>query len=300
MERLSSVEATATTVAILIALVVLSGCGSSSGGAAPGDIGADAADNGGSGGSGGSMIEAGPDAGQVDGSLLVDVATDATIGVTTPEDAPTPDGDSADNDTGTTGGDADSDAATYDPDRFVTKVVSFTPGSGAGFGQNRFPQIVYGPPRGVATGCMGSTDVLSLGTAGEIVVEFENNAVVDGPGPDFIVFENPFVAGCSDPSKVYAELGEVSVSDNGTDWVTFPCTATAYPFGTCAGWHPVYSSPNDGISPLDPAIAGGDAFDLAAVGVTHAKYVRVRDMQTGRDPGGFDLDAMAIVNAEAP
>ena len=46
------------------------------------------------------------------------------------------------------GSDGATDAATYDPTRFITRIVSFTPGPGAGFGSNRLPNILYGPPRG--------------------------------------------------------------------------------------------------------------------------------------------------------
>ena len=48
----------------------------------------------------------------------------------------------------------------------------------------------------------------------------------------------------------------------------------------------------------DPATAGGDPFDLADVGLTWARYVRVTDR-----PGDglvFDLDAIAIVNPSCP
>ena len=47
--------------------------------------------------------------------------------------------------------------------------------------------------------------------------------------------------------------------------MTFLCTASSY--AACAGWHPVISSPKNYISPLDPAVSGGDLFDLADVGV---------------------------------
>jgi hypothetical protein len=204
------------------------------------------------------------------------------------------------------GGYVVADAGVLAADRFITKVVSFTPGSCAGFGQAAMPHVVEGPPIGGGSG-MGSTDVVSLGGQGEIVVSFEPNAIVDGPGVDFLVFENPFdVAG--NASNVFAEPGEVSVSDDGVNWTVFPCTATSYPYGECAGWHPVFSNPDNGISPVDPATAGGDSFDLADVGVTLARYVRVRDktMEScppgpgGPTSNGFDLDAMAIVNGSIP
>jgi hypothetical protein len=195
------------------------------------------------------------------------------------------------------------DAGVVRADRFITKVVSFTPGDCAGFGQASMPAIVMGPPIGGGAN-QGSTDVVSLGGGGSIVVSFEPNAIVDGPGVDLLVFENPFYIG-GDPMKPYAEPGEVSVSDDGVTWTTFPCTATSDPYGACAGWHPVYSNPDNGISPVDPATAGGDPFDLADVGVKRARYVRVVDKTHENCPAqpprpttnGFDLDAMSLVNA---
>ncbi len=191
-------------------------------------------------------------------------------------------------------------------DRFVTKVVSFTPGDCAGFGAPRMPDVVFGPPVG-AGDVEGGLDVISLGVGGEIVVSVEPNAIVDGPGVDFVVFENAFFAG-GNPESVAADLGEVSVSEDGVNWMTYPCTATAYPYGACAGWHPVFSSPTNSISPIDPKVCGGDAYDLADLGVKRARFVRVRDKsgqtcpQTPRKPNnyGFDLDAVAVVNAETP
>ena len=207
--------------------------------------------------------------------------------------------------------------AVVSADRFVTDVVAFTRTACTGWGASQMPTIVEGPPVGAGT-ARGSLDVVSLGSGGSIVVSFAPNAIVDGPGPDFIVFENPFwIAG--DPNQIYAEPGEISVSDDGTTWTTFACspasdpgakdgTGVAPPYGACAGWHVVYSDPQNGVSPLDPAVAGGDAFDLADVGVKHARFVRIvdktaevcPDASTASDKNGFDLDAVAIVNAEMP
>jgi hypothetical protein len=211
------------------------------------------------------------------------------------------------------------DGAFLRASRFVTGVVSFTPTDCAGYGQSSMPGIVEGPPVGGGTD-HGSTDVVSLGSGGSIVVSFAPNAIVDGPGSDFIVFENPFWIGGSS-SDPYAEPGEVSVSDDGVTWTTFSCTPTldpqasngtgvAGPFGNCGGWQIVYSAPGNGISPVDPTNAGGLALDLAAVGVTRATYVRIVDKThedcpeagAGARPttNGFDLDAIAIINAEQP
>lgn len=211
-----------------------------------------------------------------------------------------PDGGAFDGGSGSSDVDVDVDADTATPadaGPYATGVVSFSAGQCAGFGADKMPKIVLGPPVGGGHD-KGSTNVLSLGTGGEIVLSFEPNVIVDGPGVDFIVFENAFFANGSD--KPFAEIAEVSVSEDGQTWKTFPCTATAYPWGACAGWHEV---PRE--ASLDPAKAGGDQYDLADVGATRAKYVRIVD-KGGQacDPAsnpktnGFDLDAVGIVHAE--
>jgi hypothetical protein len=205
------------------------------------------------------------------------------------------------------------------PTQFISCVLSYEPGPGAGHGQVAvdtpveklagFPEIIYGPPVGAGL-LSGSFDVLTLGGGGEIAFGFGGNAIVDEPGPDFIIFENPFNID-GDPTDPYAEPGEVSVSDDAVTWVTFPSNpdcgwstdgGNGYPYTGCAGWHPVLSNPDNGISPFDPATAGGDAFDLADVGMTRARYVRIRDVSfRGAAPfEGFDLDAAVILHAEVP
>ena len=186
------------------------------------------------------------------------------------------------------------------PTPFISCILSYEPGQGAGFGQEEFPQIVYGPP--VGGGLLeGSLDVLTLGGGGEITFGFGGNAIVDGPGPDFILFENPFEIG-GDPDVLWAEPGVVSVSDDAETWVTFPCHSEGFPYTGCAGWRPVISNPSNGISPFDVAAAGGDAFDLHDVGVTSARYVRIRDVlfRGGAPTEGFDLDAAVILHGETP
>jgi hypothetical protein len=199
-------------------------------------------------------------------------------------------------------GSADSDKAAASGEhtcssRFVTTVESFTAGPGPDFGQADLPQVVLGPPKG-AGAVNGSLDVVTLGNGGTITVGFAS-AMVDGPGPDFIVFENAFFAG-GDPEMPFAELATVEVSEDGEHFEAFPCTATAAPYGTCAGWHPVYANPDTNeIDATDPEVAGGDAFDLAEIGVARARYVRITDRQdlTGLN-GAFDLDAVSIVHAD--
>ncbi len=202
----------------------------------------------------------------------------------------------------------ESDAATGDGGfvchgpgaRFATGVIGHQWGPGQDTGQNLFPTPVLGPPEGGGA-CQGSTDTISLGNGGWIALEFAGNEIVDGPGPDFIVFENPFEIDC-DPSNIFAELGTVSVSEDGVTWKDFPCTATQPPYGLCSGWHVVYANAETNtIDPTDPAVAGGDAYDLADIGVHVARYVKVTDRpDLVGENGVYDLDAVSIVHPMCP
>jgi hypothetical protein len=207
-------------------------------------------------------------------------------------------------------------------DPYADEVVSFTPGAGSGFGS---PADVLGPPAGLGL-FQGSEDVVSLGLSGAIEVRFADNAVADGPGPDFSVFENPFltigIGLFTDPP--FSEPGRVSVSQDGVQWQTFPCSLSQaespYHPG-CAGVYPVLSdgtptTPHASIPTLAPPIedlvgvsilgltlpegAGGDGFDLADVGLPWIRYVRIQAAPFLEGPGtddkaGFDLDALAAV-----
>jgi hypothetical protein len=146
---------------------------------------------------------------------------------------------------------------------------------------------------------MGSFDVLSLGVGGIIVLK-SDTPILDGPGVDFIVFENAFYVD-GDPKAPFAEPGEVSVSQDGERFFVFPCAkndrADGYP--GCAGVHPVFAnSETNHIDPTDPATAGGDDFDLQKLGLKWARYIRIRDLsESGSgDSAGFDLDAISIVH----
>lgn len=180
---------------------------------------------------------------------------------------------------------------------FATSVALFQPGPGAHFGHDQMPDIVLGPPQG-AGDLRGGTDAVSLGAGGVIVLGFAQG-IIDGPGPDFTVFENPFVVPGA-TLRYWAELGEVSVSDDGVTWATFPCDpASDHPHAGCAGANPVHAGAALGFCPLDPRVSGGDAFDLATVGLRRARFVRIRDLQTQgptAPAAGFDLDAIAVLH----
>ena len=184
---------------------------------------------------------------------------------------------------------------------YAAEVLSFEPGDGAGFNEEKLPEIVLGPPDRKGTGA-GSLQVVSLGDGGEIVVGFGDRAIVDGDGDDFVVYENPFWES-GDPDKVWAELGEVSVSEDGESWHTFDCDYEVDdepPYDGCAGWTPTLDYDPEEVVPVDADETGGDAFDLSDVGVDRARYVRIRDVWgLGGEPSrGFDLDAVGVIHGE--
>src|SRR5262249_57084590 len=75
---------------------------------------------------------------------------------------------------------------------FVDRVVDYRIGTGGGTGEAALPGVVLGPPHGGGA-FQGSSDTLSLGLDGWIVLAFTDNVVVDGPGPDLTIFQNAFL-----------------------------------------------------------------------------------------------------------
>ena len=181
-------------------------------------------------------------------------------------------------------------------DPFADEVIRFDPGPDAGYGMGGFPDVVLGSPERRGAGA-GSLHVLSLGEEGQIVLAFTDLSVFDGPGPDLIVFENPF--------GTWFETAFVEASIDGEEWFMWPCDPEDidgdYP--GCAGVGHVFATSEYLVDPTDPEVAGGDAFDLADLGLGAARYVRITDtgfnaLGYGGITGGFDLDAVAIANWE--
>jgi hypothetical protein len=143
---------------------------------------------------------------------------------------------------------------------FATNVIEYS-GSGN-------TALILGGPRGGGA-YQGSLHVLSLGNSGNVIVAFDVT-IVNGPGEDFIVSENPFfIYGGS--GAVFAELSYVEVSSDGIDFARFPSISLTPQGGqmfpenieNLAGVNPVYANVDENdIDPCDPAVAGGDAFDL--------------------------------------
>jgi hypothetical protein len=185
---------------------------------------------------------------------------------------------------------------------YASELIAFEPGDAAGYGEDDLPDVVLGPPKGGGPG-KGSLDVVSLGVGGEIVLGFGERAIIDGEGADFVVFENAFWAG-GDPTMPFAEPGEVAVSEDGERWHTFDCDPNGRGGGSsgsgCAGLDPTLVYDTETTTKLDPEEVGGAAFDLEDLGVTRARFVRIRDLSDDGDPNsaGFDLDAIGLVHWE--
>ncbi len=190
---------------------------------------------------------------------------------------------------------------------YADSLTSVKYGSGAGFGQDKLPNVVLGAPK-LEGDYKGSTDVLSLGNGGEIVLEFSSGCVVDKEGDDFVVYENSFyVNGYAD--SPYIEAGVVSASEDGETWRVFPyrydadAAKAADKFVGMAGKNPY-----------------GDSFDLAAAGLAKARFIKITDAGKGEnalrdefgafiddagnmspcaDMCGFDLDAVGAINFSA-
>ena len=216
-----------------------------------------------------------------------------------------------------------------DESRFATSVVELN------FGEDPHqsymdPDKVIGGPRGLGEN-EGSLDVLSLGKNGDITFGFDIK-IINGDGPDFIVFENPIYI-MNQPGKVFGELLYVEVSTDGINFTRFPSISTTTQPGSIypddvenlAGVNPVYSNVDtNNIDPFDPDVSGGDPFDLddlidhplvlsGDVDLNDINYIRLIDIvgdgssyDSIGNPiydsismdNGADIDAVSIINYE--
>jgi len=180
-----------------------------------------------------------------------------------------------------------------------------------------------GPPNGFDpdTGLprTSADAVVSLGDAGFITVLFPS-PIDDGPSWDFAVFENAF-------DDTFLELAFVEVSSDGVHFVRFPSTSLTQTTTQVA-----QSSTTNALDPTDlDGLAGkyrvgwGTPFDLSVLAgapnldIHRVTSVRIVDVVGSIDPlyarrdssgriindpwvtpfntGGFDLDAIGVINA---
>lgn len=169
---------------------------------------------------------------------------------------------------------------------------------------------------GVAEG--DGVSVVSLGDGGTAVLTFEI-PIMDGPGPDFAVFENGF-------TDNYMELAHVEVSSDGINFFRFVSVSETpldvqinnFMYSDCRYVHNLAGKYRQGYgTPFDlQELAGTTGLDIQAI--THVKIIDVIgsiDPTIGtfdgfgniiNDPyptefesGGFDLDGVGVIH-EAP
>jgi len=166
---------------------------------------------------------------------------------------------------------------------------------------------------GPATG--STTDVVSLGDSGIATLSFDQ-FIMDGPGYDFAVFENGF-------TDNYIELGYVEVSSDGIHFFRFPAT-TEIPLDAQSS-NASYTDCRMVNNLAGKYRAGyGTPFDLSELpndlnlNKMAVKFVRITDVigaisghtssdqygtvindpyPTAFESGGFDLEAIGIINA---
>ncbi len=177
-------------------------------------------------------------------------------------------------------------------------------------------KVTHGTP----DDALGPADnqVVSLGDSGYAIIVFPA-PLTDREGYDFAVFENAF-------DDNFLELAFVEVSSDSIHWIRFPSvslTDTSEQVGTFGSLQPEKIHNLAGKyrvlygTPFDLA----DVADSPGVDITHIRYLKIVDVigsvKTGKcstdsqghkinDPyptafetGGFDLDAVAILQSEA-
>ncbi len=190
--------------------------------------------------------------------------------------------------------------AAQDDCRGIDTVYSFLPGIGqnAGQGEEYYPQNIFDFPSEIATYQVpeqNPEEMLSLGFGGEIIVGFKDYIIEDLKGPDFMIFENAFQNPAT--KKLFVEPAKVAVSNDGFNFIEFQYDEQT--LDGCAGITPTTGHGN----PCDPESIGGDAFDLADVGLDHISHIKITDISQivksnpdhkYYDPiiTGFDLDAV--------
>lgn len=163
-----------------------------------------------------------------------------------------------------------------------------------------------------------ATSVVSLGDSGVAILTFDA-PLMNGFGPDFAVFENGF-------ADDFLELAFVEVSSDGTHFVKFPAISETpivtqigpFEFSDCRYVHNLAGKYRAGFgTPFDLE----DLVDSIGIDLNHITHVKIIDIvgsinsafgsydsegtiindlyPTAFPSGGFDLDAVAVMN-EAP
>lgn len=167
-----------------------------------------------------------------------------------------------------------------------------------------------------AIGPADGTSVVSLGDSGIAIVTF-NSPILNGPGPDFAIFENGFI-------DHYMELGFVEVSSDGVNYFRFDGVSeipadtqlTNFSVSNCGYVHNLAGKYRAEYgTPFDLQELTG----IAGLDVNNVQYVKIIDVigtidtlygsfdsqgniindpyPTEFESGGFDLDAVGVIHS---
>ena len=176
------------------------------------------------------------------------------------------------------------------PTSLATELIEAPGATGVGFGD---PQRAVNGVRGGGQAAQ-SLDVYAVPLESHLVVGFHGGVIVDGPGADLVVFENPFDYG---EELRFMDPTVVEVSDDGQRWFAFPhdylasderrYSARPSDWEGFAGIQPVLL--HDEANSVDPfsAEAGGDHFDLADLppdAPGNLRYVRLSAASAWSNP----------------
>ncbi len=199
---------------------------------------------------------------------------------------------------------------------WATDVEEYAPSDDEWIGSGVWndPSKALGPATGdnfdiVSLGDLDATEIAAGTQPGRVTLVFDN-AIRNGRGYDFAVFENAFVSlyntgGGSVAGEMLAELGYVEVSSNGADFVRFPSVSlTPGPVGmygtieisdihNLVGKHPNANGLCTG-TPFDLSDVAGDPLVVEGlVDINDIRYVRIVDI-----PGSGDFfdEASAFID----
>ena len=162
---------------------------------------------------------------------------------------------------------------------------------------------------------IADNDVISLGDGGTAILQFAQ-AIANGPGPDFAIFENAF-------DNVFLELALVEVSSDGQNYFRFPAHSLTQTDSQITTFGTLEATKLHNLAGKYRA-AYGTPFDLeelkniAGLNIMHITHIKIIDVVGSindayatldsagnkiNDPyptpfaiGGFDLDAVAALH----
>jgi len=187
-------------------------------------------------------------------------------------------------------------------DPFSYRVLRFMPGHGSDgyfhdFGGVDFKGSASGKPDCIESSAQKPDELkkvfLPLGHGGSIVYEITGGELIDGDGPDFVIYGDSVFSDAIETAKI-----EVALEDNPSSYIEFPCDSVNPPFMNCAGVHPVKVGREE-----DQLKVGGDAFDLARIGIKKIRFIKITDTGDNKDgidllyTDGFDIDSISLIHA---